>query len=343
MFGKRCSLFPLFVAVLLLICACGNSHEELVDRLDLLVGRAGAAQLSDEQMVQIVGKYNGLVTGINNHKKDIPYAKLMRAQTSCDTFRKLIGGRGMSVTLVPLLVGDSGSSAAVAAPREVVPPSGSSSDGGRNVAVSERPKEIENGGILTGEEIFNKYNSAVFKVYNYDGSGMSGCQGSGFFISSDGLAVSNYHVFKGYAKGRETIELYDGSTYKIESVVGHGDMSGEGGDYNDFIVFKVSLNGSHVNYIPIADHLATVGQTAYAIGSPRGLKNTFSSGMISQIRDSDGHKIYQISVPIDHGSSGGVLLNQYGRAIGITSSGIDSSSANLNFAVDIHEIDYLIK
>lgn len=118
-------------------------------------------------------------------------------------------------------------------------------------------------------------------------------------------------------------------------------MSGNGPDYNDFFVFVVDLKGARVNSIPIAKSLAHVGQKAYAIGSPLGLENTFSSGEISQIRDIDGHKIYQISVPIDHGSSGGVLLNQYGEAIGITSAGMESS-ANLNFAIDIHETDYLI-
>ena len=73
-----------------------------------------------------------------------------------------------------------------------------------------------------------------------------------------------------------------------------------------------------------------MGDKAYAIGSPRGLENTFSSGEISQLRDDN---IIQISVPIDHGSSGGALINEYGEAIGITSAGLDYSGANLNFAV----------
>ena len=46
----------------------------------------------------------------------------------------------------------------------------------------------------------------------------------------------------------------------------------------------------------------------------------------------------QISVPIDHGSSGGALINCYGEVIGITSGGRDDSGANLNFARDIRAI-----
>ena len=43
----------------------------------------------------------------------------------------------------------------------------------------------------------------------------------------------------------------------------------------------------------------------------------------------------QINAPIDHGSSGGVLINDHGEAVGITSAGRDDSGANLNFAIDL--------
>jgi serine protease Do len=75
-----------------------------------------------------------------------------------------------------------------------------------------------------------------------------------------------------------------------------------------------------------------VGEKVYTIGSPLGLENTFSSGEISQLREDN---LIQINAPIDHGSSGGALINEYGEVIGITTAGIESSGANLNFAVDI--------
>ena len=150
---------------------------------------------------------------------------------------------------------------------------------------------------LTPSEIFERYSPAVFKIHT--STGYQGFQGSGFFISDDGLAVSNYHVFRGTTVGYETIILSDGSTYKVTDVY-YKDSE------NDFIIFRV------------------------------GLDNTFSSGEISQIRDNGN--ILQISAPIDHGSSGGVLLNSYGEAIGITSGGIDDSGANLNYAINIKMI-----
>ena len=82
----------------------------------------------------------------------------------------------------------------------------------------------------------------------------------------------------------------------------------------DFILFRVNI--TNTNYIPVARYKPNVGEKVFAIGSPRGLENTFSSGEISQWRD---RNLMQISALIDHGSSGGALINEYGEAIGITS------------------------
>lgn len=172
--------------------------------------------------------------------------------------------------------------------------------------------------------IYKKYKSAVFMIYTKDGEGIA--QGSGFFITSSGIAVSNYHVFKGSLKGEEIIKLPTGKTYKIKEVLAYSERY-------DYILFKV--NGDYFNYIPVTKRGYEIGDEVYAIGSPKGLENTLSNGLISQ-----EYKDYyiQISVPIDHGSSGGALINSYGEVIGITSGGRDDSGANLNFARDIRAI-----
>ena len=174
--------------------------------------------------------------------------------------------------------------------------------------------------ILETTEIFKKYNSAVFMIYTTDGLGVF--QGSGFFISENGVAVSNYHVFKGTAVGSEVIKLSDGRQCKISEVIAKSESE-------DYILFRIK---GHFVHIPVSHRKNNVGEKVYTIGSPRGLENTFSSGEISQIRDDN---YIQISCPIDHGSSGGVLINAYGEAIGITTGGHDESGANLNFAKNI--------
>ena len=95
---------------------------------------------------------------------------------------------------------------------------------------------------LDGSKIFAKYNTAVFMVFTSDG--YNGYQGSGFFINSDGLAVSNYHVFQGTNIGAEQIKLADSDEiYKVAEVI-HSDAD------EDFILFRVGC--SNTNYIPIA-------------------------------------------------------------------------------------------
>ena len=183
---------------------------------------------------------------------------------------------------------------------------------------------------LTASEVFEKFNSAVCMIFT--SNGISGFQGSGFFVNSNGLAVSNYHVFKGTGVGWESIKLSNGKECKVREVVAKDED-------NDFILFYVDIT-DECNYIPISNRTKKVGEKVYTNGSPRGLENTFSSGEISQFR---GDNVIQINAPIDHGSSGGALINEYGEVIGITSAGLDDSGANLNFAMDIDVVKPYIR
>ena len=155
-------------------------------------------------------------------------------------------------------------------------------------------------------------------IFTSDGYNIA--QGSGFFINADGLAVSNYHVFEDMSEA--IIKLSDDRTFAIKEILAQSRD-------DDFIVFRVE---GRFNYIPVSQRPYRVGEKVYTIGSPKGMENTFSSGEISQIREDN---FIQISCPIDHGSSGGALINVYGEAIGITTAGRDDSGANLNFAKDI--------
>jgi tetratricopeptide (TPR) repeat protein len=85
------------------------------------------------------------------------------------------------------------------------------------------------------------------------------------------------------------------------------------------------------------------GANVYAIGSPRGLVNTLSTGIISGVRQGPiGKKMLQTTASISPGSSGGPLLNDRGEVVGVTTlSQIDGQQ--LNFAVTATEIDRLLK
>ena len=142
------------------------------------------------------------------------------------------------------------------------------------------------------------------------------------------MAVSNYHVFKGTYKGLEVIYTASENQYKVKEVLHYSEDE-------DFILFRVDVGSQKVPYIKITNRKPVIGNKVYAIGSPKGFTNTLSSGEISQLR---GNNFIQINAPIDHGSSGGALINEYGEAIGITSGGRDDSGANLNYAIDINVV-----
>lgn len=188
---------------------------------------------------------------------------------------------------------------------------------------------IENSPNLSLQELFLQFKSAVFKIYTSDGN--STRQGSGFFISRDGIGISNYHVFKATTKGLEIIEIESGEKFKIQEVLASSEE-------DDYIVFKI--NSKHnFNYFNIAPNLSEIGEEVFSIGNPKGLNHTLSTGIISGYRSNKD--IVQTTTEITHGSSGGPLLNMRGEVIGITTSGF--GEANLNFAININQINYGFK
>lgn len=188
--------------------------------------------------------------------------------------------------------------------------------GNGKTSISGIVRGSNNGKALTPEEIYRRCNPAVFTVKMPDRT-----QGSGFFINESGVAVTNYHVLGASARGY--VILADNRAYQIVEVL-------KANQELDYAIFRVGISDK-VPFLPISRKDVVIGEKAYAIGSPKGVNNTFSQGIVSQIRK----HLIQISVPIDHGSSGGALLNEYGEVIGITTSRVDSN-ADLNFAIDIH-------
>lgn len=172
--------------------------------------------------------------------------------------------------------------------------------------------------------LYKKSKTAIFTIITSDDENKY--QGSGFFISNNGVAISNYHVFKGTNIGNEDILLASGKRFKIANVI-------EKNDELDYIIFKVDMN-QLTNYLSITNIQPVIGEDVFAIGNPRGLSHTLSEGIISGYREGDS--ILQTTTEITHGSSGGALLNMKGQVVGITTSGY--GEANLNFAINIQKL-----
>ncbi len=170
--------------------------------------------------------------------------------------------------------------------------------------------EIEGNQILLAQnteeetriQVYQKASPSVVAILTDRGG-----QGSGFIVSSDGLIVTNSHVLEG--GGNVVKVLLNDGTETVADVVGF-DPEGV-----DLAAIKIR-DASNLPALSFADFDSLqVGQSVYAIGSPRGIQNTYTSGIISQL--SPRRKMIQHSAAVNPGNSGGPLLNSRGEVIGV--------------------------
>ncbi len=178
------------------------------------------------------------------------------------------------------------------------------------------------------EQISEIASSAVFLVAVYDKKGDMKGTGSGFFIDKNGTAVTNYHVIDSAASAQ--IMTVDGNKYDVDTVLGYSKE-------RDIAVLKIK--GEDFPYVEVGDSDEIKnGQKIYCIGSPLGLDNTISEGLISNIsREIEGSNYIQISAPISPGSSGGAVFNESAQVIGITSASARDGQ-NINLVIPINAI-----
>jgi hypothetical protein len=186
---------------------------------------------------------------------------------------------------------------------------------------------------LEPNAVFEMASPAVFYLEITDLKGTKIKTGSGFFISGDGLAVTNYHVIKGATSAVAVTS--DGKRHNVLGVYATGEK-----DNVDLAVIKVEGEGFAALRLADSDAVR-IGETVYALGSPLGLKNTFSTGIISGLdRKIDGMDFIQTTAPISPGSSGGVLLDVSGKVVGVTTA-FAASGQNVNLIVPINELKRL--
>ena len=180
---------------------------------------------------------------------------------------------------------------------------------------------------LGAEEIYAMASDAVFRIDARIFGEPETASGSGFFITSDGIAVTNYHVITFISDA--SVITTDGETHEVEGILAIDTKA-------DLAIIKIKGSGFH--YLDVGDPSALRNaQRIYCIGSPYGLDDTFTEGLVSNPdREYEGHTYIQISAPIAPGSSGGALLNEYGQVVGVTAAGFDQGS--VNFAVKITDL-----
>ena len=152
-------------------------------------------------------------------------------------------------------------------------------------------------------------------------------EGSGFFISSDGYAVTNYHVVD-HAK---SVQVTTDNGKKLTAKVIGSDQK------TDLALIKV--DGSDFPYVRFADHAPRVGDWVVAIGNPFGLGGTVTAGIVSASGRDIGSGPYddyiQIDAPINKGNSGGPAFDLDGNVVGVNTAIYSPSGGSVGIGFDI--------
>jgi putative serine protease PepD len=169
----------------------------------------------------------------------------------------------------------------------------------------------------------------------FPGSAQGGgtAQGTGFIYDTKGDIVTNDHVISGSSS--VSVKLSDGSTYKA-TVVGTDPST-------DLAVLHIDAPASKLVPLALADSSkVSIGDGVVAIGNPFGLDGSVTSGIVSALNreivapdDTPIEGAIQTDAAINHGNSGGPLLNLQGQVIGVTSQIQSDSGGNdgVGFAV----------
>ena len=210
----------------------------------------------------------------------------------------------------------------------------------RQVTVESSQPAASTSESLSVSEIYEEAYQAVVEITSLSsqssplgGEQQAQGQGSGFVYDAEGHIVTNDHVVEGAEQ--VSVRFWDGSTYDA-TVVGTDPST-------DLAVIKVDAPASALKPLELGDSTQlSVGEGVVALGSPFGLEGTATSGIVSalnrEMTSPNGFTIsnsIQTDAAINHGNSGGPLLNAAGQVIGVNTQIKSDSGGNdgIGFAV----------
>ncbi len=161
--------------------------------------------------------------------------------------------------------------------------------------------------------------------------------GSGFVISADGLVATNNHV----VRGAEELKVHLGENTFDAEIVGTDSAT-------DLALLKIDA-GQNLVPLPLGDSNGLrVGEWVMAVGSPLGLTDTVTVGVVSAKErrifissDSSFENFIQTDAAINFGNSGGPLINLRGEVVGINTA-INFNSENIGFAVPVNTLKQIL-
>lgn len=183
----------------------------------------------------------------------------------------------------------------------------------------------ESAAALDAEKLFREAKDSVVVVKIYDADDKEIGLGSGFFVGDGHAVVTNYHVIRNGLKIKAHVSL-DGGVNITQDISEALALDIQ----RDLAVLYVSHAGKPLTLL---DRQPNVGEAIVAIGHPTGLERTLSTGVVSGIREHERVTYYQMTAPISPGSSGGPVINQDGKVVGVASIASVAVIQNVNFAM----------
>ena len=178
-------------------------------------------------------------------------------------------------------------------------------------------------------ELVKSIRPAVATVLAYDVNRNISNVGTGFFIDESGILITNHHVLVG--KFSAEIRTADGSTHTIKTVIAENQAT-------DLIKVSVDIPPEKVHWLALSAEPPAVAQHVVVVGSPMGLEQSVSDGIVSSVREIPGlGTFYQMSAPISPGSSGSPVVNMKGEVVGVATFQF-LQGQNLNFAISGNSI-----
>ena len=218
----------------------------------------------------------------------------------------------------------------------------------RNHALAQEPPPVATRAPtkhMSPVDLFSTLAPAVVKlIVEGEGRGVVG-SGSGFVVAAPSSTichvVTNYHVIR--AAVTVKVEFHDGSVAGVRDVLSEDPAL-------DLAILRVDLVKQRDPLDPHAQPTIdiqkrdrpSIGTRLYAIGSPKGMKNTLSDGLLSGYRFQDSEVTWvQITNPISPGSSGGPVFTDTGAFVGVTTASLPDAQ-NLNFAIAAKKVQEFV-
>lgn len=175
-----------------------------------------------------------------------------------------------------------------------------------------------------------KAKRAVFSIVTYDKNDKMLNSGNGFFVSEDGVALSDYSLFKGAS--RAVIINYEGEEMPVEAIMGADDMY-------DVVKFKVAITEKKVLALPLASVAPVVGADVCLLPYSTQKSRTYTAGKVKAVdKVTDNYAYYTLNMRLKDKMVSCPLMTMDGNVFGLAQKATGQDTASICYAVDANYV-----